>query len=486
MKTRITKMLMLMGVLFFAMAINTKVSASEEVVPEAPKLASNSSAKIIEGIYIDGVNVSGMTKDQAKAAVDKHLSEISGYNIKMQVVNKTAIATAGELGLTWDGDAMIEKVMSIGKTGNLVSRFKVREDLKKGDVRLVLPYRANRASIERIIEERCVPFDSAPVNATMEIKDGDFVIEQEKSGISVDAIKSADIVEEYMTKLWRAGGGEVEIAAEIKMATHTKEGLKDVRNVLGTAETDYSSSSASRGKNIRTGTQKVNGTVLFPGEEYSVCDAMVPFSEENGYALGASYYDGEIVDSLGGGICQVSTTLYLALLRSEIEILERQNHSMTVKYVKLSMDAAIAEGSKDLRFKNNLDSPIFIQGYADGGNVGFVIYGKEYRPEGREVEFESETIETFEPNVELVAAGDFGKIEQLSQSQTGYIAKLWKVVRENGKETRTQVNDSNYQMQPAKYEVGVNGATGEAAEAIYSAIENNDLDAAFSAVYKYG
>ena len=464
-----------------------EVMAQEDAAPSKNELPPDDGTdRILDGVFIDGVDVSNMTKAQAMSAVDNYLDEISGYNIKMKALNKEADATAAELGLSWDGEGIINKVLNIGRSGDLIGRFKVKEDLKKGNIRLVLPYKADRAKIEDIIEERCLPFDSAPVNASMRRIDGEFVVEQGQAGIIVDLKASVDVIEEYVSKLWRNGGGEVELVAEITLPSHDQEGLKDISDLLGSATTDYSSSSSNRGKNIRTGTEKINTTVLFPGEEYSVCDALVPFSEENGYEPGGTYVDGEVVDEFGGGICQVSTTLYLALLRAEIEILERYNHSMTVNYVKLSWDAAIAEGSKDLIFKNNLEHPIFIEGYANGGQVGFNIYGKEYRPEGRELYYENEVLETIEPKVELVASGNFGKIEQVAKPYTGYVAKLWKVVNENGKETRTQVNDSNYRMIPTKYEVGVDGATGAASSAIYSAIQANDLDAAFSAIYKYG
>ena len=101
--------------------------------------------------------------------------------------------------------------------------------------------------------------------------------------------------------------------------------------------------------------------------------AVSPFTAENGYELAPSYESGKVVDSYGGGICQVSTTLYNALLKSELEILERHNHTMIVTYVDPSKDAAIAEGLMDLQFANNTDYPIYIEGYGYGG--GTDIYG---------------------------------------------------------------------------------------------------------------
>ena len=97
------------------------------------------------------------------------------------------------------------------------------------------------------------------------------------------------------------------------------------------------------------------------------------------------------MQTYGGGICQVSTTLYNAVLRAELNVTERSNHSMTVHYVPLSADAAISGTDKDLKFTNNLDHPVYIQGVAGGSSITFTIYGKEYRASNRKVEYVSET-----------------------------------------------------------------------------------------------
>jgi len=443
--------------------------------------------KIKKGVFLDSIDVSDMTKEQAIAEVEKSLKGVQGYNIQLHAGDNVVNATAGELGLCWQDDRAVERALAFGQTGNVIKRYKAGEDLQKEPVRLELQYDVDTGKTEKVLAERCLPFDCEPANATMYKEDGEFVIVKEQIGITLNLDESVALVKEYLTRLWREGVGEVELVAEYKEAEHNATGLYQIQDVLSTATTDYSSSSQNRAQNIRNGTAKLDGIVLFPGEEYSVCDAMVPFSEANGYVLGTSYANGTVVESFGGGICQVSTTLYLALLRSELDVTERENHSMIVKYVKPSMDAAISEGAKDLKFKNNLENPIYIEAYTDGGEVGFTVYGKEYRPEGREVVYESETVETTPPTVELTASDEpFGSIEQTDAPYTGYVAKLWKVVTENGEETRTQVNDSTYQMQPTKYAVGTVTDSSEAKSAIYDAIEKNDLDAAYSAINNYG
>ena len=111
---------------------------------------------------------------------------------------------------------------------------------------------------------------------------------------------------------------------------------------------------------------------VYPGEEYSVLEHITPFTEANGYKLAGSYLNGQVVDSLGGGICQVSTTLYNAVLRAELNVTERHNHSMVVTYVDKSADAAIAESAgKDFRFVNNTEHPIYIEGYTHDKKITF-------------------------------------------------------------------------------------------------------------------
>lgn len=216
-------------------------------------------------------------------------------------------------------------------------------------------------------------------------------------------------------------------------------------------------------------------------------EIVVPFTAENGYAPAASYEMGSVVETYGGGICQVSTTLYLAVLRAELEVTERSSHSMIVSYVKPSMDAAIAEGYKDFRFVNNTDAPIYIMGYADGSEIGFVIYGHETRDPNRTVTYESETLTTTESTTALEAdsSAAYGSVTLESSGHTGYTARLWKVVTVNGEETREQVNSSTYNMTPNTYRIGTKTEDSAALAAMQAAISSNDLNKVSEAAAQY-
>lgn len=467
--------LLLLGILLPA-AECRHVYAEEKTSPE-----------ILEGVFIDSVNVSGMNKKEAVQAVEDHMREVEGYRIRLQIGDNVVSVPAGELGLDWANESVVDKALDFGQKGNIVKQYKARKDLEQEPVRLTLQYKADEASIETVLNEKCVVLDREPENATMTRTGDSFDIVPEKQGITLEVDEAKKTIQEYLSSQWRSGLGMVTLPARITEAAHKASELETVQDILGSASTDYSSSSANRATNIQRGAELLNGTVVYPGESVSVTELVIPFDEENGYAPAPSYENGEVVDSYGGGICQVSTTLYMSLLRAELEITERHNHSMIVNYVKPSMDAAISEGYKDLKFTNNLETPIYIEGYTSGGEVGFVVYGQEYRPEGRTVTYESETLETIEPEVELTASQDsFGTITQTGSPHTGYNACLWKIVRENGEETKEQINSSTYNMTPEKYSVGVRTDSAEAESKLRAAIDANDLNEVYEVINTYG
>lgn len=249
--------------------------------------------------------------------------------------------------------------------------------------------------------------------------------------------------------------------------------------MLGSYTTSYSSSGANRSGNVANGCRLIDGATLYPGDEFSVYEAISPFTEANGYFMAGSYSGGLVVDSLGGGICQVSTTLYNAVLRSELDVTERSNHSMIVNYVDPSADAAISGTAKDFKFVNNLDHPIYIEGYTKDKKITFNIYGVETRPEGREVSFESEILSTT-PAVGEKVVGDSSKpvgYINVQSAHTGYVAQLWKIVKVNGvEESREIINKSSYKAVPRTAAVGTATADPNVSNLIQAAIATQSID----------
>ena len=211
-------------------------------------------------------------------------------------------------------------------------------------------------------------------------------------------------------------------------------------------------------------------------------DNITPFTEANGYFLAGSYLQGQVVESFGGGICQVSTTLYNAVLKAELEVTERYNHSMIVTYVDPSQDAAIAEnGGKNFKFKNNTDYPIYIDGYTTSSKtITFTIYGVETRDPNRVVTYQSNVLETTVPDTDtyvLDSSQPVGYVKVTQSAHNGIKAQLIKVVTVNGKEeSREVVNSSTYSMVPRIVAVGTAGADENVLAQINAAIATGSYD----------
>ena len=249
--------------------------------------------------------------------------------------------------------------------------------------------------------------------------------------------------------------------------TVTKDLASRCKDKIGSFQTNFNAGNVSRSKNLSNAARLINDHVIYPGETFSVHDTISPLTEENGYYAAPSYSNGEVVDSIGGGVCQVSTTLYNAVLKAELEVVERSPHSMVVSYVKPSMDAAIAGDYKDFKFRNDTEVPIYIEGGVYSGTIYFNIYGEETRSDDREVTFESETTQTIQPGADKITydktkPASYTKVTQ--EAHVGYKAVLWKIVKENGKTKKTQINSSTYQAVPRYVTKGAAEGTHAASE----------------------
>lgn len=441
--------------------------------------------KIKDGIYIGTVPVGGMTKEEAKDAVNDYLDSIMDTTFTLVGAKGNFSATAEEMGVAMDTDTAVDDAAGVGKTGNLINRFKEEKQLESGNYKVNVMLQTDRQKTAQLIYDHKDVMDIPAEDNTIVRENRAFTYVEGQKGKEVNVVESVYAIEDYLNNKWDEGKDSIDLVIDEIEPRGSREELSKIQDVLGASSTNFGSSSRERATNVKTGCSRINGSILYPGEELSVYETVSPFTQENGYELAGAYANGTTVESFGGGICQVSTTLYLAAIRAELEIVKRYNHSMVVAYVKPSMDAAIAGTYKDLRIKNTYNTPIYIQGYCEGGVIYFNIYGEETRPSNREVDFESETLETIEPElkINLSSSHELGYINTDQSSHTGYKAQLWKIVTVDGvEESRELFNRSTYQASPKIITVGTKGVTKEQLAAIEAAAKSKDESAVRSAV----
>ena len=440
----------------------------------APALADETDT-ISKNVYIGGVNVSGMTEEQATKAVEEKLGKGTGGNYTVKIGDETTTATAEDFGMEWTNREVVHEAMEVAKGGNLIKQYKDKKDLQVEPKNFEVAYAPNEQAVKTYVEKLAEEYNRDAEEGDITFANGYPEVTGGETGIAVNVDQSVSSI----MKALEGDGTELTVVAEVQKPSVTKEELSQVKDVLGTATTYYGSS-YERNTNVEVGASKINGTLIMPGETFSVTAAVTPFNADNGYYPAPSYESGQVVDTYGGGICQVSTTLYNAVLKAELQVDERHNHTMLVSYVDPSKDAAIAEGLMDFIFTNNTDAPIYIYGVGYQGTLNFTIYGHETRDPNRSISFRSETLSQTDAstNVKLVAKSDqnIGYLNQTQSAHQGLEAVLWKdIVNADGTTDTVQVNSSSYQASPAIYEVGIVSPNTQASAAIQTAIANNDL-----------
>lgn len=435
------------------------------------------------GVYADSIDLSGKTREEAAAAIEAYIEELKSVEITLLAAdNHEVLTTPGDLGISWSNPELVEEAAELGTHGNVIERYKILKDLEHEGKVLNIEFQFDVQAINNVLTEQCVKYDQQAVNVSLKRENGTFQIIEGQTGYMLDVETSIDKVYDYLTGEWDHQACSIPLDIVVDEPKGSAEELAQVTDVLGSFTTSYKTSGSSRSANVANGCNLINGITLYPGEEFSAYEAVAPFSVANGYYMAGSYMNGKVVDSLGGGICQVSTTLYNAVLNAELEVTERHNHSMIVSYVDPSADAAIAESSgKDFKFVNNTEYPIYIEGYTTSDKkITFNIYGKETRNAGRTVRYESEVLEVINPPADQIyadASQPIGYIVSDGSAHIGYKAKLWKVVTENGVEvSRTQVNSSSYKMVPRSATVGTATGDPQAYEEIMAAIGTGSID----------
>lgn len=443
--------------------------------------------RIAQGVYIGNVNVGGMTAEEAENAVESYVQSVKDATITLEAGERSITVPASEFGIAFSGENVVNTAMDICKSGNLIKRYKDTKDLENGTKVVEMSLTVDHTAVADLLDTQAANLNQDAVDYGLVRESSGFTITEGRQGIAVNVDESVSAVEEFFNGSWDGSDAAVSLVADIVEPKGSMEELSKVTDLLGSYHTNFSGSTENRCENVRLATSKINGTVLYPGEEFSVHDAISPIDAEGGYQLAGAYENGQTVESYGGGVCQVSTTLYNAVLLAELEVTQRSNHSMIVTYVSPSMDAAIAGDYKDLKFKNNQDIPIYIEGYISGKDLYFNIFGEETRPSNRKVTYESEIVSEEDPGTQFVATADpAGTLTKTQGKHLGYVARLWKIVTVDGVEESREIwNNSTYRSSPKIVNVGTASEDPNVTAAINAAIATGDEATIYAAVAPY-
>ncbi len=264
-------------------------------------------------------------------------------------------------------------ILNPGKQGTLINKEKLNDAL----IEAILKKGENEKNIQipvDVVQPSSIDVDKfheliyvEPQNAYY-TKDP-FVIHPEVIGVDFDVNKVKQMLQEYQEQYI------IKLKYTIPEFTKNQIGTEAFPDMLSSFSTKYHSSDKSRTTNLKIASSKINGIVLMPGEEFSYNKTLGPRTTATGYKNGKIFSNGQVVDGIGGGICQISSTLYNAVLYANLEVTERRNHQFVPSYLKAGLDATVVYGSQDFKFKNSRNYPIKIVSEVSNGIAKIEILG---------------------------------------------------------------------------------------------------------------
>ncbi|MDX1933388.1 MAG: VanW family protein [Capsulimonadales bacterium] len=377
------------------------------------------------GVRVAGIDVGGKTHEEAR-------QQVRPWAIRQLAVPVTFVApksarrwniTLAEIGGRYDLQEAIVRAAAVGR--NATWWEKIRDGGKPVDQDFSPVFRFNEAALDRQLRRIGDAIYRKPVDARARISDSGQILltRKETKGVSLDrAATGAALLRDGVDALKK--GVSVTLVVREERPKVTAADLGRMGNVLASFTTSYSSSNGERSHNVELAAAKINGTMLAPGEEFSYNRIVGPREREFGWRSALMFQDGEVVPGVGGGVCQVASTLYNAVLRTDCKVTQRQNHSIKVQYVDPGRDATVVYGSLDFRFANTTDGPVMVLARTRNRRLTINLYGE--KPKNKE-------------RIEIVSG------PSRRNSLGGITVVTYRVVHhEDGKTTRQYLHTDSY------------------------------------------
>lgn len=328
---------------------------------------------IYHGIYIDGIHVGGLTRREALELLQKSYAE-SGFSDGIMLITpfneyRLPFADIGYAPLY--GKAVDEAFMT-ARCGNMFERLMFVRKIRKQGLQIYAEMCYNKEKLAEIIRSIGIDTERAPENASASVSNGNVRITPSQSGYSLDFNLSMKRVERNLSNKTAT---DVELFVVKILPDITTEMVDKISYELGAFSTYFNPQNEGRAHNIKAACGKIDQWILFPGDSFSMDKALGDRTEENGYRQDRVIINNELVDGLGGGICQVTSTLYNSVLLSGLRVLERKNHTLPPTYIEIGRDATIAQEYIDFRFKNNSGYAVIIESKVIGNQVRIGIWG---------------------------------------------------------------------------------------------------------------
>ena len=404
-------------------------------------------------MFVDGISVGGMTVEEAREALSQTTGETAGqFSVTVAIGDKTWKFDSSNVPSARNLGNVLEKAYAIGRTNTVEIQatqqtpFRQRVNtalaLREQGVNLTTTATYDHDAVRTLVDEIAAYVTRDPIDAqilTFDYKTRSFTFSSEQPGVTLDADLLYERVCAALDK-WEKNA-TVTVDPVITQPSVTKDTLAAGFTMVA-AYTTTTTKDSNRNTNIRLACEAINGTALMPGEIFSFNQATGQRTVEKGYKSAGAIAAGQSIEEVGGGICQVSSTIFNAVARANLEIVDRSPQAWPSSYVKKGEDATVNWPNLDFKFKNNTDYPVFLITYYEDRKMSAEIWGMSLG-EGVSIDLESQVIRTMDPPTEIKyvynSSLPYGTNKTTVKARTGYVVETYKVWYKNGEEFKREI-----------------------------------------------
>jgi vancomycin resistance protein YoaR len=412
---------------------------------------------VYSGVFVDGIDFSGKSKDDVRNYFAIENQKIGANTIQLNGLTSVATISGKQIDFGYDADLLANQAFSIGRSENGLTNLSSILQAYFNQIHLPAAYHYSQDKLEELVVPLKKEIDLAPVNALFTFQNGRVsAFSLSSDGRALDSEKlQNELYERFKSSILDKSGTRIVIDVPIKTlkpaVTDENANSLGISELIGEGTSLFYHSIENRIFNLSLAAARLNGVLIAPGEEFSFDKAVGDISSFTGYKQAYVIQNGRTVLGDGGGVCQVSTTLFRAALAAGLPITERHQHAYRVGYYEEDsgpgIDAAVYSPSVDLKFKNDTGGHILIQSYVDRVNmrITFQLYGTK---DGREVNISTPVILSQSPAPEPLYQDDpnlpKGEIKQVDFAAAGANVYFTRSVKKDGKITISDKFVSNY------------------------------------------
>lgn len=325
---------------------------------------------IAKNIFIEGIDVSNLTKEEAINCINKN---ITLSDIQLNYDGETNIISPDEIDLKYNTSEVVDEAYNYTKTDSYFENIKRFFDLNKNIKNLEIKSLYNENKLSEKIQSISESINVDMENAKVYISDsGNISASSATIGKELDIASTKEsIYDAIKNKDYKA----IDLKVNIKEPKISTEAAKSVNTLLAEFSTKFSTNDSNRVTNIVLSAKATSDVLLMPGEEFSYNNLTGKRTKSNGYKDAPVIINGKLEQDVGGGVCQVSSTLFNSVLYSGLDVTSRRNHSLKSSYVSIGRDAMVSDGGSDFRFKNPYSHPVYIKNTVSNGVITSKIYG---------------------------------------------------------------------------------------------------------------